>query len=54
MPEFRYQDPFPTGEDTTSYRLLTSDYVSMAEFDGREISDLGAMMAPHAPILDGE
>lgn len=39
MPEnpFVYQDPFPLTEDTTEYELLTSDYVSTAEFDGREV-----------------
>jgi fumarate hydratase class I len=33
-PEFVYQDPFPLGEDTTKYRLLTRDGVSVSEFDG--------------------
>ena len=28
MPEFEYQDPFPVGPDTTTYRKLTSDFVS--------------------------
>ncbi len=37
MPEFLYQDPFPTGPDTTQYRLLTSEYVSTTTFDGRTI-----------------
>ncbi|MBF0288366.1 MAG: fumarate hydratase [SAR324 cluster bacterium] len=37
MPEFQYQAPFPLGEDTTEYRLLTKDYVSVAEFEGQEI-----------------
>ncbi len=37
MTEFKYQDPFPLGKDKTKYRLLTSDYVSTADFDGREI-----------------
>ena len=37
MTEFKYQDPFPLGKDKTKYRLLTSDYVSTANFDGREI-----------------
>jgi len=35
--EFVYQNPFPQGEDTTTYRHITSDYVEVAEFDGREI-----------------
>lgn len=39
MPEkpFVYQDPFPLGPDTTSYRLLTSDHVSTIEIDGKSI-----------------
>jgi fumarate hydratase class I len=34
---FQYQEPFPLGKDTTEYRLLTRDSISLAEFDGREI-----------------
>ena len=37
MSEFKYQEPFPLGEDTTEYRLLTSDYVKVVECDGRRI-----------------
>ena len=37
MPEFKYQDPFPLGKDTTKYRLLTKDYVKTAEFEGEQI-----------------
>ncbi|MDR2928841.1 MAG: fumarate hydratase [Cytophagaceae bacterium] len=37
MSEFKYQKPFPLGEDTTNYRLLTKDYVSTVEVDGRTI-----------------
>ena len=37
MSEFKYQDPFPLGKDTTEYRLLTKDYVSTAQFDGQEV-----------------
>ncbi len=37
LPEFKYQPPFPLGEDTTNYRLLTKDYVNMVEFEGRKI-----------------
>ena len=37
MSEFKYQEPFPLGEDTTEYRLLTSDYVKVVECDGRKI-----------------
>ena len=31
MPEFAYQDPFPLGPDTTEYRKLTSDFVSIGD-----------------------
>jgi len=34
MPEFVYQDPLPIEKDSTSYRLLTKDYVSVAKFEG--------------------
>lgn len=37
MPELAYQDPFPLGKDETKYRLLTKDYVSVANFEGKEI-----------------
>lgn len=36
-PAFHYQDPFPLGEDKTQYRLLTSDYVSVGEFEGKPV-----------------
>lgn len=36
-PEFKYQPPFPTGKDTTEYYLLTKDYVSVSEFEGKEM-----------------
>jgi fumarate hydratase class I len=36
-PRFVYQDPLPLGKDTTEYRLLTRDYVSVSQFDGKEI-----------------
>ena len=37
MADFAYQDPFPlTGHDT-SYRILTSDFVSVESFDGQEV-----------------
>lgn len=36
-PPFKYQAPFPTGKDTTEYYLLTKDYVSTSEFEGKEI-----------------
>jgi len=37
MSKFAYQKPFPIKKDTTSYRLLTKEYVSSVEFDGRKI-----------------
>ncbi|HEX7475722.1 MAG TPA: fumarate hydratase [Dehalococcoidales bacterium] len=36
-PEFKYQDPFPLGPDSTKYRLLGKDGVSVATFEGKEI-----------------
>ncbi|MDF9815361.1 fumarate hydratase [Streptomyces sp. SPB162] len=35
MPEFSYTDLLPLGEDTTPYRLITSEGVSTFEADGR-------------------
>lgn len=35
--EFKYQDLFQLGEDTTQYHLVTKDYVSVTEFEGEEI-----------------
>ncbi|WUH91237.1 fumarate hydratase [Streptomyces sp. NBC_00433] len=35
MPEFEYTDLLPLGEDTTAYRLVTSEGVSTFEADGR-------------------
>ena len=37
MSEFNYQEPFPIEKDDTKYRLITKDYVSVVEFDGRKI-----------------
>jgi len=37
MATFTYQDPFPLPKDTTRYRLLTKEHVSVANFDGQEI-----------------
>jgi len=36
-PEFHYQDTFPLGKDETEYRLLSRDYVSVAQFEGKEM-----------------
>ena len=35
--EFSYQDPFPTGKDTTEYYLLTDEHVQVANFEGQEV-----------------
>lgn len=37
MAEFIYQKPFPIQKDETQYRLLTSEFVSVKEVDGRKI-----------------
>ncbi|MBI9059372.1 MAG: fumarate hydratase [Labilibaculum sp.] len=37
MSDFHYQKPFPITKDTTKYRLLTTEYVSTIEVDGRKI-----------------
>ncbi|MBR3287326.1 MAG: fumarate hydratase [Bacteroidales bacterium] len=34
---FKYQTPFPMGEDRTEYYRLTGDYVSVSSFEGREV-----------------
>ncbi|MFP3859531.1 MAG: fumarate hydratase [Bacteroidales bacterium] len=36
-PEFKYQNPLPTGKDDTDYYLLTKDHVSLDKFDGKTI-----------------
>jgi len=37
MAEFAFQDPFPLAKDTTRYRLLTDQHVSLASFEGNEV-----------------
>ena len=37
MTGFKYQKPFPILKDDTNYRLLTKDFVSTFEVDGRKI-----------------
>ena len=37
MAELAYQDPFPLTRDDTSYRLITPDHVSVAQFDGADV-----------------
>lgn len=36
-PEFKYAPMFQTGKDDTEYYLLTKDYVSVSEFEGKPI-----------------
>ena len=36
-PPFKYQPMFEHGEDKTEYYLLTKDYVSVSEFEGKPI-----------------
>jgi fumarate hydratase class I len=40
MADFVYQNPFPLSDDDTPYRKITSDYVSVADFQGREILEV--------------
>ena len=35
--EFHYEPMFQLGEDKTEYYLLTKDYVSVSEFEGKPI-----------------
>lgn len=37
MSEFAYQEMFPLGKDTTEYRMLTKDHVSLKSFEGKDI-----------------
>ena len=37
MPDFQFQEMFPHGEDTTSYRKLSSDHVGVTKFNGRDV-----------------
>ena len=37
MSEFNYQKAFPLNGDNTEYRKISSEFVSTAEFDGKEI-----------------
>ena len=37
MSEFKYEKPFQFGADTTKYRLLTKDYISITHFEDKEI-----------------
>ncbi len=52
MSEFIYQELFQFGEDTTRYRLLAKEYVSIRNFDGAEVLKVDpeglAYLANHA------
>src|SRR5258708_353968 len=37
MPEFQFQEMFPTAADGTTYRKLSSNFVGSASFNGREV-----------------
>ena len=37
MAEFKYQKPYPILKDDTNYRLITKEFISTIEVDGREI-----------------
>jgi fumarate hydratase class I len=37
MAEFKYQKPYPVSKDDTNYRLITKEFVSTIEIDGRKI-----------------
>lgn len=37
MTDFAYHKPFPLGPDKTEYKLVTTDGISVSEFEGREI-----------------
>jgi fumarate hydratase class I len=36
-PEFKYQNPFPTGKDNTEYYLLGKEGIETASFEGKQI-----------------
>jgi len=44
---FHYQDPFPLGPDTTEYQKISSDHVTLSEFQGQSI----LKVAPEALTL---
>ncbi len=50
MVDFVYQEMFPLGKDTTEYRLLTKDHVSVKTFEGKEV----VMVEPEALTLLSE
>ena len=47
MKKFHYTDPCPLGDDTTVYRRLTTEYVTVEQFSGRPV----VRVAPEALTL---
>ncbi len=47
MSDFAYQDPFPLGPDTTEYECLSTEHVSLSEFEGKPV----LKVAPEALAL---
>ncbi|QTA82208.1 Fumarate hydratase, class I [Desulfonema limicola] len=37
MVEFKYQEMFPLGQDSTEYRLISKDHIKVKSFEGKEI-----------------
>ena len=48
-PEFRYAPMFQLGKDETEYYKLTSDYVSVGEFEGKPILKIEPEARPSRP-----
>ena len=52
IPEFKYAPMFQLGEDKTEYYLLTKDYVSVGEFEGKPMLKVApealTLLAQHA------
>ena len=42
MVDFAYQEMFPLKEDTTEYRKITDEHVSLQSFEGTEILKIEA------------
>ncbi len=47
MKQFHYAPPYPLGEDDTAYRLLSTEHVSVSEFEGEDV----LKVAPEALTL---
>ncbi len=55
MPDFEYQDVFPLGEDTTPYKLLTTEGVEVVDLGGTEflkVSDEAIRLLTATAIKD--